>query len=33
MPVADLNALAVLRPSRLVMTKDALDWLKARVAG
>jgi large subunit ribosomal protein L4 len=30
LPVADLNALMVLRPNRLIMTKDALDWLKAR---
>ena len=30
MPVADLNALVVLRPSKLVMTKDAMDWLASR---
>lgn len=30
MPVADLNALVVLRPKKLVMTKDAMDWLASR---
>jgi len=29
-PVSDLNALTVLRPRKLVVTKDALDWIKAR---
>lgn len=29
-PVADLNALIVLRPRKLVMTKDAMDWVKSR---
>ncbi|MEQ1829634.1 MAG: 50S ribosomal protein L4 [Pirellula sp.] len=29
-PVSDLNALVVLRPRKLVLTKDALDWLKSR---
>ena len=29
-PVADLNALIVLRPRKLVMTREALDWIKAR---
>ncbi len=32
MPVSDLNALFVLRPSSLVMTKDAMDWLKSRAS-
>jgi large subunit ribosomal protein L4 len=32
MPVSDLNALFVLRPSSLVMTKDAMDLLKSRAA-
>ena len=27
-PVADLNALTVLRPSRLLITKAALDWMQ-----
>ena len=31
-PVADLNALTVLRPRKLVMTKEALDWIKARAS-
>ncbi len=31
-PVADLNALIVLRPRKLVMTRDALDWIKARAS-
>ena len=31
-PVADLNALIVLRPRKLVMTREALDWLKARAS-
>ena len=30
-PVADLNALTVLRPKKLIMTREALDWIKARV--
>lgn len=29
-PVSDLNALIVLRPRKLVVTRDALDWLKTR---
>lgn len=29
-PVADLNALTILRPRKLVVTKEALDWIKAR---
>jgi large subunit ribosomal protein L4 len=29
-PVSDLNALTILRPRRLVMTKDALDLIKTR---
>jgi large subunit ribosomal protein L4 len=29
-PVSDLNALAILRPRKLVVTKDALDWIKSR---
>lgn len=29
-PVSDLNALAILRPRKLVVTKEALDWLKSR---
>ncbi len=32
MPVSDLNAFFVLRPSSLVMTKDAMDWLKSRAS-
>ena len=31
-PVADLNALIVLRPRKLVMTREALDWIKARAS-
>ncbi|MDA0658217.1 MAG: 50S ribosomal protein L4 [Planctomycetota bacterium] len=31
-PVADLNALAVLRPRRLLVTKSALDAIRQRVA-
>lgn len=31
-PVSDLNALIVLRPRKLVLTKDALDWLKSRAS-
>ncbi|HUP81615.1 MAG TPA: 50S ribosomal protein L4 [Pirellula sp.] len=31
-PVADLNALTVLRPRKLVMTREALDWIKARAS-
>jgi large subunit ribosomal protein L4 len=31
-PVSDLNALIVLRPRKLVMTKDALDWLKSKAS-
>ena len=29
--VSDLNALAVLRPRKLVVTREALDWIKSRV--
>jgi large subunit ribosomal protein L4 len=29
-PVSDLNALTILRPRKLLVTKDALDWIKAR---
>ncbi len=31
-PVCDLNALIILRPRRLVMTIDALDWIKSRAS-
>jgi large subunit ribosomal protein L4 len=31
-PVSDLNALIVLRPRKLVMTVEALDWLKSRAS-
>lgn len=31
-PVSDLNALIILRPRKLVMTKDALDWLQSRAS-
>ncbi|HZZ28220.1 MAG TPA: 50S ribosomal protein L4 [Pirellulales bacterium] len=31
-PVADLNALIVLRPQRLLFTKAALEWIKERAA-
>ena len=31
-PVADLNALTVLRPKKLVMTREALDWIKAKAS-
>jgi large subunit ribosomal protein L4 len=31
-PVSDLNALIILRPRKLVVTKDALDWLKSKVS-
>ncbi len=31
-PVADLNALTVLRPKKLVMTREALDWIKAKTS-
>jgi large subunit ribosomal protein L4 len=31
-PVGDLNALIVLRPRKVVLTKDAMDWLKAKVS-
>ena len=30
--VADLNALAILRPRKLVMTREALDWIKNRAS-
>jgi len=29
-PVSDLNALSILRPRKLVLTRDALDWIKSR---
>jgi large subunit ribosomal protein L4 len=29
-PVSDLNALSILRPRKLVVTRDALDWIKSR---
>jgi large subunit ribosomal protein L4 len=29
-PVSDLNALSILRPRKLVVTREALDWLKSR---
>jgi large subunit ribosomal protein L4 len=29
-PVSDLNALTILRPRKLVVTKEALDLIKAR---
>jgi len=32
MPVTDLNALVILRPKKLVLTKDALDWLASRAS-
>ena len=32
-PVSDLNALTVLRPKKLVVTREALDWIKSKVAG
>lgn len=31
-PVSDLNALIILRPRKVVVTKDAMDWLKSRVS-
>lgn len=31
-PVSDLNALIILRPRKLVVTKDALDWLQSRAS-
>lgn len=31
-PVADLNALAILRPRKLVVTREALDWIKSRAS-
>lgn len=31
-PVADLNALVVLQPKRMLVTKAALDWLKSQSA-
>jgi len=31
-PVADLNALTVLRPKKLVLTKEALDWIASRAS-
>jgi large subunit ribosomal protein L4 len=32
-PVSDLNALAVLTPARMLVTRKALDAIKQRVAG
>lgn len=29
-PVADLNALSILSPKALIVTKEALDWIKSR---
>ncbi len=29
-PVGELNALSILRPRKLVVTKEALDWIKSR---
>jgi large subunit ribosomal protein L4 len=29
-PVSDLNALSILRPRKLVVTREALDWIKSR---
>ena len=29
-PVSDLNALTVLRPKKLLLTKEALDWITSR---
>jgi large subunit ribosomal protein L4 len=29
-PVSDLNALNILRPRKLVLTREALDWIKSR---
>jgi large subunit ribosomal protein L4 len=31
-PVSDLNALTILRPKKLVVTKEALDWLASRAS-
>lgn len=31
-PVTDLNALSVLSPRKLVLTREAMDWLKSRVS-
>ena len=31
--VADLNALSVLRPKRMLLTQDALEWIASRAAG
>jgi len=31
-PVSDLNALIVLRPRKLIMTREALDWIKSRAS-
>ncbi|MFN7875513.1 MAG: 50S ribosomal protein L4 [Pirellula sp.] len=31
-PVSDLNALIILRPKKLVVTKDALDWLQSKAS-
>jgi large subunit ribosomal protein L4 len=28
--VSDLNALSILRPRKLVVTREALDWIKSR---
>ena len=29
-PVSDLNALNILRPRKLVLTREAMDWIKSR---
>jgi large subunit ribosomal protein L4 len=31
-PVSDLNALSILRPKKLVVTREALDWIKSKSA-
>jgi large subunit ribosomal protein L4 len=31
-PVSDLNALVILQPKRMLVTKAALDWLKSQSA-
>ena len=31
-PVSDLNALSILRPRKLVLTREALDWIKSRAS-
>jgi large subunit ribosomal protein L4 len=32
-PVTDLNALIVLQPKKMLVTKAALDWLKSQTVG